>query len=164
MYVCMYACMHACMHVCMYVPLGYKITIFSCVSVFTEICSILQKQVRILSSWLNVFSSAASNASGIQLHTPQLFVDIPENKDFREFPRHVLVNFHFMLLESQFHSNILLKSGQDFALSLTAKIQNLQMIMASCRHESYCTESAPFVSLDIFLWLSPSLALISVPK
>ena len=57
----------------------------------------------------------------IQLRTDELFIDIPENKELREFPRHVLVNFNFVLLKSQFRSNILLKSGQDVAFSLTAK-------------------------------------------
>ena len=59
---------------------------------------------------------------GIQLRPPELFVDIPENKDLREFPRHVLENFHFVLMESRFRSNILLKSGQNVALPLTATI------------------------------------------
>ena len=58
----------------------------------------------------------------IQLRTDELFIDIPENKDLCEFVRYVLVKFNYLLLESQFSSNILLKSGQDFAFSLTAKI------------------------------------------
>ena len=66
------------------------------------------------------FSPAASYVSGDSApYTDELFI---KNRDLREFPRHVLVNFNFVLLKSQFRSNILLKSGQDFAFSQTTKI------------------------------------------
>ena len=58
----------------------------------------------------------------IQLRTFELFVNIPENKDLREVSRNILVNCNFVLMESQFCSNILLKSGQDFAFSLMTKL------------------------------------------
>ena len=64
-----------------------------------------------------VFSPATSYVSGDSApYTDDLFIDI------REFPRHALVNFNFVLSKSQFRSNILLKSGQDFAFSQTTKI------------------------------------------
>ena len=78
--------------------------------------------------------------------TDELFVDIPENKDLGKVLRHVLVNFYCVLMESPFRSNILLKSGQDFTFSLTAKIQNSQMIMASTILHRICS----------FLFRSPS--------
>lgn len=46
-----------------------------------------------------------------------LLIDIPKNNDFHEFPRQLFENLNFVLLKSQFHSNILLKSGHDFAFS-----------------------------------------------
>ena len=94
-------------------------------------------RVRILSSLLNVFSPAATYVSSDSApYTDELFI---ENRDLCEFPRHVLVNFNFVLLKSQFRSNILLKSGQDFVFSQMTKIWNSQMTTAShtCRHEIY---------------------------
>ena len=77
--------------------LHHKTTTFSCVSVFTEISSILQEQVRIPPSCFKIVCRFS------------------ENKDLHELITHTPPGkFHFALMESQFRGNIPLKSGQDF--------------------------------------------------
>ena len=100
--------------------IGSNFSTLSCVSVFTEIYS--SQNIVIFAQCVFARSKLSYVSGDSAPYTDELFIDIPENRDLREFSRHVLVNFNFVLWKSQFRSNILLKSGQDFAFSQTTKI------------------------------------------